>query len=62
MSKSAFRFDTAAILLASWLAVLGTSAANAGGARAGVIGTTAHGSSEGSADSSAGTAASGGDR
>lgn len=49
MSKSAFHFGAAAILLASWLAVVGTSAANAGGTASGTVGTVTDSSSQGAA-------------
>jgi hypothetical protein len=46
MSKFAFRYGRAAILLASSLPVLGTSAANAGGAASGTVGTVTGASSQ----------------
>jgi hypothetical protein len=57
MSKFEFRYGRAAILLASSLAVLGTSAANAKGLPGGTVGTVTDASSQG--DSQDGGARSG---
>ena len=53
MSKSEFRFNAAAILLASALAVFGISEANAVGAAGGTIGTVADKPSQSAAESPA---------
>lgn len=52
MSTSEFRLAATSVLIASWLAVLGTSASNASGLAGGTIGTVANGSSQSVADGS----------